>query len=133
MLSLAEIGPVTQEEKILFNSSNEFEFCNFLPLKKGGILHLNKLESPTQGWFVPILVEIGLVVLEKTIFQICYCIFFNFAMFPLKYNGSLIRINLNSLHSSMIYAKFGWKLSSGPAEDFKNPSMYFRNFADLSI
>ena len=40
--------------------------CNYLPLAKGGAFHLNKLESPsTQGYFVPSLVEIGPVVLEK--------------------------------------------------------------------
>ena len=58
--------------------------------------------------------------------------FYNFAMLPWKYNGPLIRINMNSLHSSMIYAKFGWNWPSGPAEDFKNLSMYFRNFVIIS-
>jgi hypothetical protein len=41
-------------------------FRYYLPLEKGNPLPLNKLESPfTQGWFVPSLVKIGLVVLEK--------------------------------------------------------------------
>ena len=38
-------------------------FCNNLPLEKGMALHLYK----TQECFVPSLVEIGLVVLEKKI------------------------------------------------------------------
>ena len=42
-------------------------FRNYLPLGEGGALCLNKLKSPcfTQGSFVPSLVEIGPVVLEK--------------------------------------------------------------------
>ena len=49
-------------------------FCNYLPLEKGGVLHLNKLESPSPKdalW----LVEIGPVVLEKKIYKFCQCIF----------------------------------------------------------
>ena len=41
-------------------------FHNYLPLEKGGTLHLNKFEFPfTEGCFVSILVEIGPMVLEK--------------------------------------------------------------------
>jgi hypothetical protein len=43
-----------------------FVFCYYLPLEKGDNLHLNKLETPPQGWSVPSLVEIGPVVLEKS-------------------------------------------------------------------
>ena len=44
-------------------------FRNYYPLQKGGVLHLNKLESPsTQGCFVPRLVEIVSAVLEKKMF-----------------------------------------------------------------
>ena len=50
-------------------------FPNYLPLKKGGALHLNKLEFLfTQGSSVPSLVEISPVVLEK-IFKSCQFIF----------------------------------------------------------
>ena len=46
MLSLVEIGPVVLEKKI-FNFVNVFSlFHNYLPLEKGGALHLNKIESP---------------------------------------------------------------------------------------
>ena len=50
--------------------------CNYLSLEKGGALYLNNLESPfTQGHFMPSLVEIGPVVLEKKIFKRCQFIF----------------------------------------------------------
>jgi hypothetical protein len=39
-------------------------FCYYLPLEMGNPLYLDKLESP-QGWFVPSLVKIGSMVLEK--------------------------------------------------------------------
>ena len=49
VLSLIEIGPVVLEKKIF-----KFRQCNFaillkyyLPLEKGGAIHLNKLESPS--------------------------------------------------------------------------------------
>ena len=49
-------------------------FHNYLPLEKGRALQLNKIESPfTQGCPLLSLVEIGLVVQEKKIF--------NFAMY----------------------------------------------------
>ena len=42
-------------------------FRNYLPLEKGRALHLNNLNPLPQGCFVPNLVEIGPVVLEKKI------------------------------------------------------------------
>ena len=45
--SLVEIGPGVLEKKIL-NFVNVFSlFDNYLLLEKGGVLHLNKLESPS--------------------------------------------------------------------------------------
>ena len=53
-------------EEDSLNLVNVFSlFGNYLPLELGGALHLNKLESFTQGCFVPSLVDIGPVVLEK--------------------------------------------------------------------
>ena len=41
-------------------------FRYYLPLEKGGVLHLNKLESPShKDALCQVLVEIGLLVLEK--------------------------------------------------------------------
>ena len=57
--SLVEIGPVVLEKKIkILNFVNVFsQFRNYPPLEKDGVLHLNKLESPSpkddlcQVWF----------------------------------------------------------------------------------
>ena len=47
MPSLVEIGSVVLEKKI-FNFVNVFSLIrNYLPLEKGGVLHLNKLECPS--------------------------------------------------------------------------------------
>ena len=46
--SLVEIGSVVLEKKIFFNFVNVFLLIrNYLPLEKGGALHLNKVESPS--------------------------------------------------------------------------------------
>ena len=54
-------------------------FRNYLPFEKGLALNLNKLESPSPKdaliKFVPSLVKIGPVVLEKKILKILQCIF----------------------------------------------------------
>jgi len=48
VLSLVKIGPVVLEKKIFLILSMYFSlFPNYLPLEKGGALHLNKLESPS--------------------------------------------------------------------------------------
>ena len=66
MPSLVEIGPVVLEKKI-FNFINVFSlFRNYLPLEKGGVLHLNKLE-PIHQRMLCALVETGPMVLEKKI------------------------------------------------------------------
>ena len=51
-----------------FQNINVFSlFRNYLPLEKGGVFHLHKLNSLIQGWFVLSLVEIAPVVLEEKI------------------------------------------------------------------
>ena len=51
-------------------------FGNYLPLKNGGALHLEKLENSfTQGCFVPSLVEIRPLVQETKILKFRQCIF----------------------------------------------------------
>ena len=48
MPSLVEIGSVILEEKIFLNFCQSYSlFRNYLPLEKGGAVHLNKLESPS--------------------------------------------------------------------------------------
>ena len=58
-------------EKIFLISSRYFHYFVIIsPWKKSRALHLNKLEFPSpKGCFVPSLVEIGSVVLEKKIFN----------------------------------------------------------------
>ena len=66
MSSLVEIGPVVLE-KIFINFDNVFSiFRNYLPLEKGGALHLNKLESPSpKNVLCQVWLKLGQVVLQK--------------------------------------------------------------------
>ena len=59
MAGLVEIGLVVLEKKVVFfNFINIFLiFRNYLPLEKGGVLHLNKFDSPSTKELVPILVK----------------------------------------------------------------------------
>ena len=59
MQSLVEIGPLVLEKKIFLNFVIVFSlFHNYLPLEKGRVLHLNKIESPSpkdalcQVWLI---------------------------------------------------------------------------------
>jgi hypothetical protein len=73
-----------------------------------------------KGWFVPSLVKIGLVVLEKKIFKWPHPIFIFWWLSPLwRGPGNFIWINLNSLHPGIICTKFDsiWPACSGE-EDF---------------
>jgi hypothetical protein len=85
-----------------------------------------------QGWFVPSLVKIGPVVLEKKIFKWPH--FYIFVIIsPLKRTWPFIWTNLNSLHSRIICTKFDWFWSSGSGEeDFSKFSVYFYSFAIIS-
>ena len=81
---------------------------------------------------MPSLVEIGLVVLEKMIFQIC-TVFSQFRNYhPLEKNWPLIWTNLNPLHPRSLCAKFGWNWPSGSGEDdffnFVYVFSLFRNY-----
>ena len=93
---LVEIGPVVLEKKIFkFCQCIFLLFCNYLPLEKGGALHLKKNLIPfTQGYFMPSLVEIGPVVLEKILI---FLLFQNYL--PLENGGGL---HLNKLESPSV-------------------------------
>ena len=97
------------------------------PLEKG---HGPSLEQTgiliTQGCFMPSLVEIGQVVLERKIFKFPLCIFPNYL--PWKRVGPFICTNLNSLYPRMLCAKFGWNWSSGSGEKMKMWKVY--NYAN---
>ena len=62
--------------------------------------------------------EIGLVVLEKSIFKFRQYIFCYFVIY-LSVEKFFIWKNLNSLHPRMLYANFGWSWPSGSEEDIK--------------
>ena len=66
MPSLVEIGPVVLE-KITFKFASEFPLFRFyLLLEKRAVLHLSKLKHfVSNNCFVPSIVEIGLILLEK--------------------------------------------------------------------
>ena len=68
---LTLISPAVLENKIFYILSLYFCYFVIIPLKKGGALHLNKLESLSLK---DALVEIGSAVLEK-IFKFLQCIF----------------------------------------------------------
>ena len=62
---MVEIGRLILERKIFYFVDVFSLFCEYLPLEKGGDLHLNKLDSSSaKGDVSKILVEIGPVVLE---------------------------------------------------------------------
>ena len=88
----------------------------------------------TQGCFVPSLVKIGSVVLEKKIFKFRQCIFAICVIIsPWKRAGPFIWTNLNPHHPRMLCVKFGWNWLSGSGEeDFWISSMYFRHFLIIS-
>jgi hypothetical protein len=57
---LIEFGLLVLEKKIFKKKISVFLlFCYHLPLERVNPLHLNKLESPPQGFFVPSLVKLA--------------------------------------------------------------------------
>ena len=65
--SMNTFGPLVLEKKIFFKFVNVFPlFRNYLPLEKGGTLHLKKLEFPSPK---NALWQICSLVLEKKIFN----------------------------------------------------------------
>ena len=107
--SLFEIAPVVLGENILKFVNDLPLFRYYLPLEKERGLHLNKIDFPLPKDFVPNLVEISQVVLEKKIFKISLIYFRYFVIISLfKRAGPFIWKNLNPLHPRMLCGKFGW-------------------------
>jgi hypothetical protein len=86
--SLVEIDPVVLEKILKYFFCIFLLFCYYLPLEKGAVLHLKKLESPS-------LVEIGPVVLEKILKYFCVFLLFCYYL-PLEKGAAL---HLNKLES----------------------------------
>ena len=98
MPSLVELGSVVLEKKFL-NLSCQLFFYYFpiISFGKGIAFHLTKTWIPfTQGYFEPSLVEIGPVVLEKTIFKSCQFIFIISQYLAF---GKGVALHLNKLES----------------------------------
>ena len=75
----------------------------------------------TQGSFVPRLVEIGSVVLEKKgFFNFVNVIRYFVIISPWKTAGPFIWTNLNHLHPNMLCAKFIWNWPNGSREEDEN-------------
>ena len=100
-------------------------FRNFLPLEKWGILRLKNLISCIQG-----LAQYFWKRFFKFVDEISQILNY----LPLEQGGGFFWTNFNSLYPRMHCAKFGWNWASGSGEDdFSNSSMYFRNFAIISL
>ena len=84
MPSLVEIGSVVLEKKIFLFRQCIFAISLLSPLGEGWGPSFEQKQIPfTQGYFVPSLVKIDPVVLEKKIFKSCQFIFINSRLSPL--------------------------------------------------
>ena len=109
------------EEDFLILSMYFHYFVIISPSKRVGPSFEQTWIPFTQGCFVPSLVEIGPVVLEKKIFKFHQCIFAICVIIsPWKRAGPFIWTNLNPLHLRMLCAKFGWNWFSGSGEEDEN-------------
>ena len=82
---LVETGSVFLEKNNLKFVDVFLQFHNYLPLEKGGALHLNKIKSPLQK------VDIGCVFLDMNIFKNLSMYFRNFLIIsPWKGMGPFI-------------------------------------------
>ena len=89
MSSLVENGSVVLEKKIFEFLQCIFTIRNYLPLEKGGALHLNKLYPFTKGYRVPSLVEISSLVLKKILFKFAIVFLLFCYYLPLEKGGAL--------------------------------------------
>ena len=111
-------------------------FLIISPWKRAGPSFEQTWIPISQGCFVPSLVEIGPVVLEKKIFKIGQCIFAISFLSPLrKGRGPSLEQTWIPITQRMLCAKFGWNWLSGfGEEDFLILLMYFslfRNYLPL--
>ena len=92
MPSLVEIGPLVLKKKTLKIHQCVLLFNNYLPLEKGGALHLNKLYPFTKGYCVPSLVEISSLVLKKILFKFAIVFLLFCYYLPLE-KGRVLHLN----------------------------------------
>ena len=133
-LSLVEIGPVVLQKKILIFLNVFFYFVIISPWKSAGpinLIHLNplypKMLCAKFGWNWPNGSAEDFLIL---LMYFCYLV----NIFPWKMAWHLTWTNLNSLHSRVLFFKFGWNWPSGSGEElFLISSVYLRFFVIISL
>ena len=93
----------------------------YLLYEKWMVLHLYKLEfSSPKDALCQIWLKLAMGFLRKRFLNFVneFLLFRNYL--PLEQAGAFIRRNLNSLHPSMLCAKFGWNWPSGSWEEDEN-------------
>jgi hypothetical protein len=92
-------------EKIFKNvQCNFYLFAITFPSRRAIPFIRRHLNPFPQGWFIPILVKIGPVVLEKKIIKWHHPLFYIFVIIsPLKRTWPFIWTNLNFLHPKIIW------------------------------
>ena len=111
------------EEDFLISSMYFWLFRNYLPLEKGGALHLNKLESTlSKDASCQIWLKLAQWFWRRYLnFGNTYSLFRNYLPFE---KGRFLRLNtLESLHPSMHCAKFCWNWLVGSGEDVEVKSL----------
>ena len=101
MLSLVKIDPVVLEKKIFFNFVNLFLlFRNYLPLEKGGVLHLNKFDSPSTK---DALCQVWLKLVQwflRRIFYLISSMFFAISLLSPLGKGMVLHLNKSDIPST---------------------------------
>ena len=93
-------------------------FRIYLPLEKGGALHLNKLEFPSpKDAFRQVWLKLALWIWRRRFLNLVnvFSLFRNYL--PLGKGGAFIWTNLNPLQPRMLCAMFGWNWLSGSGEE----------------
>ena len=133
MPSWVEIGPVVLEKTFLISSMYFRRFLIISPWKRAGLFIWTNLNSLHQGCFVPSLVEIGPVVLEKIFFTFVsvFSLFRNYL--PFDKGGALHLNKLESPSPKDALCQVGMKLALWfwRRRFFLISSMYFHYFVSF--
>ena len=92
-------------------------FVIISPWTTGGLFIWRIWVLNIQEYFVPSLVKISPVVLEKIIFKFANVFSLYLIISTWKRAGPFIWTNLNPLHTRMHCAKFGWNWPCGSGEE----------------
>ena len=120
--SLVKISQVVLEKKMFFNFVNVFSlFLNYLPLEKGGALHLNKVEYPSpKDAMCQIWLKLAQWFWRRRFFYFInvFSLFRNYRNF--EKGGDLHLNKLESPSSKDVVCQFGWNWPSGSREEDEN-------------